>query len=168
MIATKEQERKALEKIRKIVDELGEGSYLAMAFEGCFEDAEENIANDAGCSWKQRAEHYLNEGVAEHQVVLQLQSDKEALALQLKASEDRAFALESHVPEVGDLETCIQLVSSAIDQSSLDMAANAEIIVANAEDPGSALFVDAVRMHRQAEKQCTRFLGLKERLEHLK
>lgn len=56
MAATKEQERKALEKIKKIVEELGEDSYIGMAFEGCFEIAEENIENDFGCSMKQRAE----------------------------------------------------------------------------------------------------------------
>ena len=56
MLATKEQERKAMEQIRKIVDELGEGSYVGTAFEGCFEIAEDNIGNDFACSMKQRAE----------------------------------------------------------------------------------------------------------------
>lgn len=55
-MTTKEQERKALAQIRKIVDGLGDGSYIGMAFEGCFEDAETNIENDWGCSMKQRAE----------------------------------------------------------------------------------------------------------------
>lgn len=55
-MTTKEQERKALEKIRKIVSDLGENSYVGTAFEGCFEIAEENIDNDFGCSMKQRAE----------------------------------------------------------------------------------------------------------------
>ena len=40
MAATKEQERKVLEQIRKMVEELGTDSYIAMAFEGCFEIAE--------------------------------------------------------------------------------------------------------------------------------
>lgn len=55
-MTTKEQERKALEKIRKIVEELGENSYVGTAFDGCFEIAEDNIENDFGCSMKQRAE----------------------------------------------------------------------------------------------------------------
>lgn len=46
MMATKEQERKALEEIRNIVSELGEDSYIGKAFEGCYEIAEENIEND--------------------------------------------------------------------------------------------------------------------------
>jgi predicted RNase H-like nuclease (RuvC/YqgF family) len=49
-MTTKEQETKALEKIRAIVAGLGEDSYLAAAFEGCFELAEENIANDWACT----------------------------------------------------------------------------------------------------------------------
>ena len=36
--ATKEQERETLEKIKQMVAELGPQSYLATAFEGCFED----------------------------------------------------------------------------------------------------------------------------------
>lgn len=53
----KDQERKALAEIRKIVDGLGADSYIAMAFDGCFEIAEENIENDFGCSMKDRAMH---------------------------------------------------------------------------------------------------------------
>lgn len=55
-MVTKEQERKALEQIRKIVAGLGKDSYIGTAFEGCFEIAEENIENDFACSMKQRAE----------------------------------------------------------------------------------------------------------------
>lgn len=55
-MTTKEQERKALDQIRKIVAGLGEDSYVATAFEGCFEIAEENIRDDFACSMKQVAE----------------------------------------------------------------------------------------------------------------
>ena len=48
MIATKEQERNTLAKIKKMVAELGENSYLASAFTGAFELAEQNIDNDFG------------------------------------------------------------------------------------------------------------------------
>ena len=52
--ATKQQERAALEKIRKIVEELGPDSYIATAFDGCFKDAEANIENDWALSMKDR------------------------------------------------------------------------------------------------------------------
>ena len=55
-MTTKEQERKALEQIRKIVEGLGENSYVGTAFAGCFEDAEDNIENDFAMSMKDRYE----------------------------------------------------------------------------------------------------------------
>lgn len=57
MIASKEEERKALEKIRQIVERLGPDSYVAAAFDGCFEMAEENITNDWGISVKEKLEY---------------------------------------------------------------------------------------------------------------
>lgn len=53
--ATKQQEREALDKIRKMVEQLGPDSYLATAFEGCFDLAAENIDNDWACSMADRA-----------------------------------------------------------------------------------------------------------------
>ena len=44
--ATKDQERKALGQIRKIIESLGPDSYVGAAFEGCFDIAESNIEND--------------------------------------------------------------------------------------------------------------------------
>lgn len=55
--ATKQQERDTLEKIRKMVEQLGPDSYLATAFEGCFDLAAENIDNDWACSMADRARH---------------------------------------------------------------------------------------------------------------
>lgn len=57
MAATKEQEQKALEKIKKIVTDLGEDSYISMAFEGCFEIAEVRSRKESAKSrslWKRR------------------------------------------------------------------------------------------------------------------
>ena len=53
--ATKQQERDTLEKIRKMVEQLGPDSYLATTFEGCFDLAAENIDNDWACSMADRA-----------------------------------------------------------------------------------------------------------------
>ena len=53
--ATKQQERETLEKIQKMVELLGPDSYLAAAFEGCFQLAAENIDNDWACSMADRA-----------------------------------------------------------------------------------------------------------------
>lgn len=56
-MATKAQERAALEKIRKIVDGLGEDSYIGHAMDGVFEDAEQNIENDFWNSYRDRYEY---------------------------------------------------------------------------------------------------------------
>ena len=54
MIATKDQERKAIEEIRKIVESLGENSYVGAAMDGVLELAEDNINNDFTQSMKDR------------------------------------------------------------------------------------------------------------------
>lgn len=55
-MTTKDQERKAVEKIRKIVEELGENSYVGFAMEGVLELAEDNIREDTAYSMKESAE----------------------------------------------------------------------------------------------------------------
>ncbi len=59
----KDQERKALEQIKKIVEELGKNSYIGAAFEGCFEIAEENIDNDSASSIKQEYERAREDAI---------------------------------------------------------------------------------------------------------
>ena len=51
---SKDTERAFLNEIKEILEGLGENSYCAMAFEGCVEDAEENINNDFAVSMKGR------------------------------------------------------------------------------------------------------------------
>lgn len=58
MRKTKAEEREALAKIREILSGLGDDSYVGKAFEGCIEQAEENICSDWMLSWKGR---YLDE-----------------------------------------------------------------------------------------------------------
>ena len=89
---TKEQERKALDKIRKIVAELGDDSYVAAAFEGCFEIAEQNIDNDWACSLKQQVESRDKE-------IFKLQLENSNLRLDLKAEK------EYHEREIQNLQT---------------------------------------------------------------
>ena len=81
MTITKEQERKALNKIRKIIAELGDDSYVAAVFEGCFEVAEQNIDNDWACSLKQQVESRDKE-------IFKLQLENSNLRLDLKAEKE--------------------------------------------------------------------------------
>lgn len=52
--ATKQQERDALEKIKELVELMGPNSYIATAFQGCFEIAEQNIEYDFADSLQER------------------------------------------------------------------------------------------------------------------
>ena len=53
---SKDTEREYLGRIKNILDALGPNSYCAWAFEGCVEDAEENIGNDSAVSMRGRWE----------------------------------------------------------------------------------------------------------------
>lgn len=99
-MTTKEQERKALAKIQKILEELGEDSYIAMAMEGVLDDAEENIENDFALSMKgrwQSAEKNVN-GLQEELAVKErtielLNKEIEELNEDCKALNDRIDSL---------------------------------------------------------------------------
>ena len=92
-MTTKEQERQAIQKIRKIVEGMGENSYLATAMEGVLETAEENIEYDAAFSLKGRAE------VAEKKAS-ELKKENEELRKALEEAQERDAKLESKCNEV--------------------------------------------------------------------
>lgn len=54
-MVTKAEELDALNKIRRIVEDLGPDSYLAATFKGCFELGESNIKNDFCLSYYDKA-----------------------------------------------------------------------------------------------------------------
>lgn len=87
-MTTKAQERKALDQIRKIVEGLGENSYIGAAFSGCFEIAESNIDNDFSDSMKAKLESAEKDAEYFHQIANSEAADiqkKEAQIADLKA-----------------------------------------------------------------------------------
>jgi len=89
-MTTKDQERKALEQIRKIVESLGENSYIGTAFEGCFEMAEKNIEYDSAFSMKNERD---NAEFAEEQLRAKVKDqEKEIEVLQQRAEEAEKIA----------------------------------------------------------------------------
>ena len=83
-MATKEQERKALARIRKIVAELGEDSYIATAFDGAWELAEENIENDFGNSMRWYIDKYNNSGEDVRKAREEAEEDSRKLRVELE------------------------------------------------------------------------------------
>ena len=90
-MTTKAQEREALAKIRKIVEDLGgTESYVGAALEGAFDIAEENIANDWGVSAIGRGDT-LGRAAAKEEIKAEL----EALGAQVKALTSKLERSES-------------------------------------------------------------------------
>ena len=67
-VITKADERNALEKIKKIVEVLGKDSYVAAAFDGAFELAEQNIEFDAAFGAKFYIEEYNKTSAREREL----------------------------------------------------------------------------------------------------
>ena len=107
-MTTKEMERKALEQIRKIVEGLGEDSYIGTAFEGCFDIAEENIENDFACSMKQRLETSEKENAGLIKSIAEYQNKVKSLEMKAKNLEDATLAYskdaEQHVETINGLK----------------------------------------------------------------
>lgn len=146
MAATKEQERKALEKIKKIVEELGEDSYIGMAFEGCFEIAEENIENDFGCSMKQRAEHAEKEAAKYKKMY-------ETTAVDFENAENKIAALEQKTLTVAEAGAIKAILSSSRMEAANMADSTAQRIVELADNPDSAEFRQAVQDNRKSKKR---------------
>ena len=144
MIATKEQELKALEKIRKIVEDLGEGSYIGTAFEGCFEIAEDNIGNDFACSMKQRWESADKE--AKH-----FRKLAGSLTDELEKAREEIKNLQKKVLPAEDMQILHNLACKERISEKEKMEKAAKKIVEEAENPNSKEFKDAVEEHRNAK-----------------
>ena len=90
MPTPKQREREALESIRNIVKSLGDDSYIAIALEGCLEDAERNIDDDAAYSMKSRlesAENKIRQGEEERQSI------RKELEKEFRMTEDLSYEL---------------------------------------------------------------------------
>lgn len=106
-MTTKEQERQALAKIKKILEGLEENSWVRSAFAGCVEDAHENIENDWCLSYKDRYElsqKHLNEANQERQELREkverleaVNISREAVADALQIARERAAGVRNNM-----------------------------------------------------------------------
>lgn len=157
--ATKRNERDTLEIIRQLVADLGPQSYLATAFEGCFEDAEQNIEYDWGCSQKRLADAAAEKVTELEKKVQELEgklktaelNERDLRAAVAEAKEDASHtitALQAQILSPDDLEDVRQLLSDRADEAEEKALKAADEIVKYAEAPTSKEFQEAVRMHR--------------------
>lgn len=172
VLATKDQEREALETIRKIVEELGPESYVGTAFEGCFQDAEDNIENDFGCSMKQKLES-AEEDVQELKGKLAAAEERLGeLGRLVERLKGERSALEAKLTKralpVDLYRTLWTFVTGEAEASRERMASTAEIMAEMADSPEDIAFKSAVANYRSAKARvgdCERMVAALEAIE---
>ena len=177
---SKDTERAFLGEIKEILQGLGENSYCAMAFEGCVEDAEENIDNDFAVSMKGRwqTERKANENIrksltekvnaqgqriAELEAELQKARRMEAQARK-EAAEDKIAlekAKEKILPDNVAAELTIMLRKQA-DEAAREALYYADRMAAEVENSvpvGAINSAKRFREYRKAQVDALRLLG---------
>lgn len=167
--ATKQQEREALERIRAILLPLGPRSYCGTAFEGCLEDAEHNIDDDAAYSMKARYEEVrekLRHEIAERQAI---KKELERARQALRDAESNVEYLGRKVEEAqgkaisADLWNAVyNAAMTAYNEAKNTMAEAAEKIVQHADSPECPAFGAAVReyrLHKKARDETEKIMG---------
>ena len=157
-IATKQQERDTLAAIRKMVEELGPQSYLATAFEGCFEDAEQNIEDDAAYSMKARLEIQAQRAIERGHEVDRLKADLTAAQSKIETLQSQFDFASQYIKKLERQQLSEELrrdlwvmVTDEAEVSRARMAEAADKMAAGADNPGCVLFKESVARYR-AEK----------------
>lgn len=163
-IATKQQERDTLAAIKKMVEELGPQSYLATAFDGCFEDAENNIENDFGDSYKRRCKSLEAKLDAARQEVEELKAHERSMKETIDRLQRENEEAEARQVTETDLVHLIRLAEEDLAAAEQRRDAAAQDIVTYADDPASDQFRQAVAAHRNASSSVE---AKKERLARL-
>ena len=167
-MTTKEQERKALAQIKQIVDSLGENSYVATAFEGCFEVAIQNIENDFACSMMQRAESAEKKAAEltneNRELTASIQKIKDKTSATITRLQEKIVKLQESMIPVDDLCDFDQMLEDELFTEGQKASAAADAIVELAENPDDAAFTSAVRDHRNAQARIKYLVDMKARV----
>jgi predicted nucleic acid-binding Zn-ribbon protein len=106
-MSTKDQERKALEQIKKIIEGLGPDSYLDTTFKGVIEQAADNIENDFACNYMEMYEsataaldEMKRDAAGDQKTIEELRQYNRTLSIQLDSEKDRADGLRKDVQDV--------------------------------------------------------------------
>ena len=159
-MTTKEQERAALAKIRKIISDLGENSYISIAFAGCCEDAAENIENDFGCSMYDRWQH----SEKELEKMRGLFDDANA---RLALADEKIEKLSARTFDKTDAQNlALILRRDVLDAKSRESSASSAIL-ANCENPDSLAFCDARDALKAAKRDAERAAALLEKIQKM-
>ena len=168
MAATKEQESKALEQIKKIVAGLGEDSYIAKAFEGCFDIAKDNIIYDAAFSMKERLE-----SAEAHEDLLQEKIKK--LETKVANLEDELGAARADAEEFRkkampeELRGALKAhLMNAIEEKEQHMMSLADIMADLAGSPTDIAFQHAANAYKLERAKSEHYKKMIKKLDELK
>lgn len=157
--ATKEQERETLEKIKAMIAELGPQSYLAAAFDGCFEDAEQNIEDDAAYSMKARLEIQAQQAAERAYEIDRLKADLAAAQSKVDTLQSQFDFASQHIKKLErqQLPTWLHgsiysLVAEEVGIAQKQMEQSAETMAHYAGTPQDIAFVNAVKSYRAVKE----------------
>ena len=157
--ATKEQERETLEKIKAMIAELGPQSYLAAAFDGCFEDAEQNIEDDAAYSMKARLEIQAQQAAERADEIDRLKADLAAAQSKVDTLQSQFDFASQHIKKLErqQLPTWLHgsiysLVAEEVGIAQKQMEQSAETMAHYADTPQDIAFVNAVKSYRAVKE----------------
>lgn len=165
-MTTKQQEREALAKIRKIVEGLGEDSYIGTALDGCLEIAEENIDNDFACSMKQRADGWEKKSEELFSQILDLKEElhlaNEKAIITEKNAKTAAEAKDAEIARLREelaeanrkalspdlFKSLYRMFIEDAERATEEMASAAESMADFADTPADIAFTEAVRQYK--------------------
>lgn len=126
-MATKQQEREALDKIAEIIKGLGQDSYIAAAFDGCLDMAEDNIGNAFMCSMKARAEDAQQEVAS-----LLVENRKQADSLQAlsEAVAQKQKNIDGRDEQIANLNSIIKMQADRIKELEEGVESSASRVMA--------------------------------------
>ena len=159
-VSTKDEERVALKKIEKIVKDLGEDSYLATAFEGCFQIAGSNIEYDMADSLAGRIE-LLEKNVDYFKDLAETLSSENSNLV------SRCVIFQTKLLDQDDAAYVFRTILQKLDSLNSDIVSTEKAIVDSADDPTSGTFRDNVRMHRALISEKADCIRVKERFEKI-
>ena len=158
-MTTKEQERKALEQIKKILATLDPVGWVNIAFEGCVQDAEENIENDFALSMNGRWQH-------SEQEVEALKANLSEAKEQAEAATMRADRYAKTLLSPEDLATISSVLQYHNQIKYLnDIEEQNKTILQYAETPDRDEFKCAVGKRKLSQRLSTQLTDLVGRIE---
>lgn len=166
-MTTKEQERQAIAKIKKIVEGLGENSYVGTAMEGVLEVAEQNIDYDAAFSLKGEVEVSVKrqrETEEENEKLKKLLEEERKIANDLRAQLTKAQSIANRMSMPIQMYEELIVILNERKEEEEDRISEAADRMADSIGEGGGFSVNAVdaareyREHRKKRAICANLL----------